>query len=186
MACALTLLVLSACGGWTAHRQLIPEEQRDNIGLSGTYQSSERFLEITPLGDNLYRITNETIGSEAVDKPVVAAFDLIRSERSGDDQDGYSYENTYLMEVRQTDDEGNVTYVYEIVSSFYSDQNRNPTFTQFQVNCSKAAAEIATGDEYGCLFADYGEVRRAAADALAWAEDPRMALHQEAFSRYQP
>lgn len=174
-------LALSGCDGWTANRQLIPEEQRDNIGLSGAYESSESYLDITPLGGNAYRIEAQAIGAEEVEELAGVAFDLIRSERNGDDQDGYAYENTYLMEVPRRDDQGKITYAYEIVRSTYTDQDRNPTFTQFKVACSRAAQAIATGDEDGCVFADYAEVRTAALDALAWAEDARMQLQREQF-----
>ena len=177
------VLALTGCDGWTAREQLITEDQRDSIGLSGTYQSSERLLQITPLPNRLYSITSETIGAEAADEPFTAAFDLLRSERDGDDENGYSYTNTYLMEIPQTDSEGNVSYVYEIVASTYSDQDREPTFSQYQGACSRAASEIATGDENGCTFADYAELRRAAADALAWADDARMRIYEESFFR---
>ncbi|MCL9999473.1 MAG: hypothetical protein NBV68_08830 [Erythrobacter sp.] len=174
-------LLLTGCGGWTATRQLIAEEQRDSIGLSGDYQSSERFLRITLEGNNLYTITMQGIGSDGEPERVTAAFDFIRSDRSGDDQDGYSYDNFYLMEIPRTDDDGNVSYAYEIVRSSYTDQDRNPTFSQFEVICSGATAQIATGGENGCAFTDHAALRAAALDAMAWADEARMRIYEEQF-----
>lgn len=182
-ACAL---LVAGCDEWTSASQLIAPSERDDIGLSGVYENDAVTMTVTPLAERRYRLTYDDGSGETIagaPKDVRAAFDLLRSQPLvGEDGSVEGYRNTYLIEFERPSDNGPPRYAYDILvvesGGFIED---------FNVRCSRATQAIIgqTDESAGCEFTSYAQLRAAAADALAWADDARMEIRRDSFVRSQ-
>lgn len=182
LAACVLFLGLSGCDAWKADRALIEIMARDAIGMNGDYKSMENVLSIRPLAQNRYQMTIKPIGSEAgAGTTANVAFDLLRSDRSGNAEDGYSYYNYYLTETERQDSDGKTFFAYDIVRSYHADSVEGRQLSQFSVLCSQAARGFAGSSEGDCTFSNYSDLRAAAMDVLAWMDDARAKIETETF-----
>ena len=179
---AVIALLLSGCTGWAAESRLIPVAERDPAGLAGTYKQDDDRAVFAPGPDGLVRVTDPAGTQPGGD----LAFALLREEvpepgplaeaiaaEAGEPDVGVP-DRFYLMEIPGTIDDGKTRYFYGIVRIAFSPDGSADEVTQFAVVCSKAAGKLAArSDGKLCVFDDYADLRAA---ALAWYDDPRMAL----------
>ncbi len=185
---AAIALLLGGCTGWAAETRLIPVAARDQAGLVGTYTSGDDQVVFAPGEDGFVRVTNP----DGKDPGGDIAFAFLREEapkpsllaealaEEGEEPDVGLADRSYLIELPWTTDDGKSTYLYGIVRIAFSAAGTADEVTQFSVICSKAAEKLAARKEAEqCIFDDYARLRAAAFDALAWYDDPRMAVVTE-------
>ncbi|WP_209348756.1 hypothetical protein [Pontixanthobacter sp. CEM42] len=173
-------LALAGCDAWTAKAQLLPTSARDSIGLAGQYSSAKSELRVTPLGNRRYAMSLRQ-GDNT--RTTTASFDLLRTDPIGSAQDGDSYTKYYLVEYERKNDNGEVSYAYDVVSTEYSDEYPDPQLGHYSVICSEAAARLAASSESACEFSSYRAVRAAALDMLGWLDEARAEVKLESFYR---
>jgi hypothetical protein len=189
---AAAALLLSGCTGWAAESRLIPVAARDSAGLDGTYASEEERVVFAPGEDGFVRGTDPAGEQPGGD----LAFALLREEapepsaiaealaEDGEEPSVDLPDRSYLMEVPWTKDDGKTDYFYGIVRIAFSPDGTAHKIKQFTVLCSKAAEKLAVRKVYEvCIFDDYARLRAAALDALAWYDDPRIALDTTTLQR---
>ena len=186
---AAVALLLGGCNGWVAETRLIPVGERDSVGLAGVYIGDEQGAVLIAPGEaGLVRFSDR----EGREPPTDVAFDLLREERpapvlytpeevaADEAAERPEPDRSYLMEIPFEGDEGKIVYYYAIVRI----EGGKPaaSFKLYTLLCSKAAAAFAARrDDQICIFDDYGRLRTAALDALAWHDDARMALDSPTF-----
>lgn len=177
---AAVALLLGGCNGWVAETRLIPDAERDPVGLSGEYLADDNRLTITEGGAGIYFVSEVETGG----RPAQIAFDLLRDETSDRDVEGSPPDRSYLMEAPFEADDGKTGYIYHIVMIGGSDDGQSGSFAHFRVLCSKAAQALAARAEDGvCVFNDYARLRAAALDALAWYDERRMEVSTIGYAR---
>lgn len=176
-------LLLAGCDQWTAATQLIAPAERDEIGVAGAFESGEVTMTVTPLSGRRYRIVyDDGSGQQPAGgaNDVRAAFDLLRSQPvTGEDGRVSGYRNTFLIEIERPAEEGPSGFAYDIIVI-----DSDGFIEDYDVQCSAATVAIIGAEEEGggCAFTTYGQLRAAAADALAWADDARMAIKSQSFA----
>lgn len=177
---AALALLLGGCNGWVAETRLIPDAERDPVGLSGEYLADDDRLTITEGEAGLYLVSEVGTGG----RPAQVAFDLLRDEQSNREVEGSPPDRSYLMEAPFESEDGKTGYIYHIVIIGGSDDGQSGSFEHFRVLCSKAAQALAAKAEDGvCVFNDYARLRAAALDALAWYDERRMEVKIIGYAR---
>lgn len=184
---AFIAVMLAGCSEWASEQPLIPQAERDPVGLSGTYQSDTDWVRITPIADTLYLMQDAEPDANLEDvsnEPSEVAFDLLRSRVPRDDTGDAEPVRDYLLQVRRVDDLGDVSYFYTIVTLTGPADANSGSFVRFDMLCADATRAFAARAEDGfCIFDDYVKLRAAAFDALVWYDDARMAVEETTFSR---
>ena len=177
---AALAVLLGGCNGWVAETRLIPDAERDPVGLSGEYLADNDRLTITEGEAGLYLVSEVGTGG----RPAQVAFDLLRDEQSDREVEGGPPDRSYLMEAPFESEDGKTGYIYHIVIIGGSDDGQSGSFAHFRVLCSKAAQALAARSEDGvCVFNDYARLRAAALDALAWYDERRMEVKMISYAR---
>jgi hypothetical protein len=191
IAAAMALLV-TGCTGWWSETRLIPATARDSAGLEGVFVSDEGRMIFSPTAQGLVR-ASDPAGRQP---PSEVAFALLREVApqpsttiEAEPAEGelplvVIPDRAYLMEIAVENEEGNTGYLYAIARIGFAEGGAAEQIEVVSPLCSNASEKFAARKEYeACVFDDYGRLRAAALDALAWQEDARMVIETTTWQR---